>query len=836
MCYKNASLDLNGVHLACLSGDNGAGKSALFDAMTWAVWGKSRTTSTDDLIAQGENEMQVIFDFSCDNQLYRVKRIRNKKVNKTVLSFTLQNGEQWRDITENTAPTTQKKIIEILRMKYETFINSAFLKQGKADEFTVKTPSERKEVLAEILGLGQFDDLEKKAKERVKDAKTELTQLDAKLKEIEGELHKRPGYEAQKNEAELQLQECSQRLLNNRKTLAEMQGEEARLKEKENALRQAEARLVKTQEQLRKVKEEQAKVRHTLSDSQKILAQRTEIEQGYAELQQVGLEIEAFNTKATSHLNLERQKVRLSGIVTKERALLEANITTTHRKVEEAKVLKAGLERYEADFAKLQEELALSIAASEDLSKKQAEAQTHKAEIKQTEAEAKRAKQELSEIEAKAKRVPKPGDVCDRCGTLLSDEAQKKTIEQYREEYRTKQKECKDIQERLERLQAILGETEEAIKPLEKPARNCSLLVKQVGGLEEKIKQAHKASEELLATQAMLESFTQDLNTKQYALVEQRQLDEIQGELKALNYDQKAHDIAKTQQRELKRFEEQKNELWRAEEKREWAEKDLARLVGEEKRLGEEESESKAEVERLKVEATGLQQLRERIKAGEKLVSEAEGQEKLIRANLLRAETSLEFCAKQELKKKECQRDQNQANQTKIIYGELTEAFGKKGIQALVMDTVLPELEEESNHLLGEMSDGRMSVRFETQRDSKKGEPIETLDLRISDEQGSRPYEMFSGGEAFRINFAVRVALSKLLARRSGAQLRTLIIDEGFGSQDGQGRERLVEAIRGIENDFERVLVITHLQELKDVFPVRIDVVKTATGTQLSIN
>ena len=78
--------------------------------------------------------------------------------------------------------------------------------------------------------------------------------------------------------------------------------------------------------------------------------------------------------------------------------------------------------------------------------------------------------------------------------------------------------------------------------------------------------------------------------------------------------------------------------------------------------------------------------------------------------------------------------------------------------------------------------------------------------------------------------------VSKLLARRSGAQLRTLIIDEGFGSQDGQGRDRLVEAIRGIENDFERVLVITHLQELKDVFPVRIDVVKTASGTQLAVN
>ena len=95
---------------------------------------------------------------------------------------------------------------------------------------------------------------------------------------------------------------------------------------------------------------------------------------------------------------------------------------------------------------------------------------------------------------------------------------------------------------------------------------------------------------------------------------------------------------------------------------------------------------------------------------------------------------------------------------------------------------------------------------------------------------------MFSGGEAFRINFAVRIALSKLLARRAGAQLQTLIIDEGFGTQDAQGRERLVQAIRSIQDDFEKILVITHLDELKDEFTSRIDVVKTSRGSVATVN
>ena len=72
-------------------------------------------------------------------------------------------------------------------------------------------------------------------------------------------------------------------------------------------------------------------------------------------------------------------------------------------------------------------------------------------------------------------------------------------------------------------------------------------------------------------------------------------------------------------------------------------------------------------------------------------------------------------------------------------------------------------------------------------------------------------------------------------ARRAGARLQTLVIDEGFGTQDGQGRERLVEAISAIRDDFEKIIVITHIDELKDAFPTRIDVWKTDEGSQVAI-
>ena len=163
-------------------------------------------------------------------------------------------------------------------------------------------------------------------------------------------------------------------------------------------------------------------------------------------------------------------------------------------------------------------------------------------------------------------------------------------------------------------------------------------------------------------------------------------------------------------------------------------------------------------------------------------------------------------------------------------------AFGKGGIQALLIEQALPELEDQANDILGRVTDHRMSLKLETQRERRGGgDPRETLDIKISDELGTRSYEMYSGGEAFRINFALRIALSKLLAHRSGAPLPTLFIDEGFGTQDAAGLERLVEAINAIQDDFQKIIVITHIEELKEAFPVRIEVTKTIEGSTFTM-
>src|SRR5256885_689897 len=129
-----------------------------------------------------------------------------------------------------------------------------------------------------------------------------------------------------------------------------------------------------------------------------------------------------------------------------------------------------------------------------------------------------------------------------------------------------------------------------------------------------------------------------------------------------------------------------------------------------------------------------------------------------------------------------------------------------------------------------------MHHKFKTAREVRSSVGgVETVEIKIVDALCTRTYNMFSGGESFRVNFAIRIALSRLLAHRAGTRLQTLVVDEGFGSQDQEGRDRIVEAIQAIESEFEKILIITHLEDLRERFPVRIEVTKTPHGSTYAL-
>jgi exonuclease SbcC len=213
-----------------------------------------------------------------------------------------------------------------------------------------------------------------------------------------------------------------------------------------------------------------------------------------------------------------------------------------------------------------------------------------------------------------------------------------------------------------------------------------------------------------------------------------------------------------------------------------------------------------------------------------------QGQENQLRMEVGAAQQKVNVLADLKERRKGFEVEREALAQHVDQHKQLERAFGKDGVPALLIEQALPQIETKANEILERLSDGSMSVRFQTQRELKTRDDLkETLDIIISDSAGTRDYEMYSGGEAFRVNFAIRLALSEVLAQRAGARLQTLVIDEGFGSQDALGRQRLIEAINTVKPDFAKILVITHIEALKEAFPTRIEVEKTPRGSVVNV-
>lgn len=165
-------------------------------------------------------------------------------------------------------------------------------------------------------------------------------------------------------------------------------------------------------------------------------------------------------------------------------------------------------------------------------------------------------------------------------------------------------------------------------------------------------------------------------------------------------------------------------------------------------------------------------------------------------------------------------------NIEKDRYEILTQAFGKNGIQAYIIDNVIPEIQATTNDIL-EGLDTNIRVSIESQKDLKKGGKAETLDINVITEFGERPYSLYSGGEKTFIDFAIRIALSIILSRRSKCKIQTLILDEVFGELDTVNKRIISKALRFIAHkfDFKKILIISHAEELQDSFDNVIQVV-----------
>ena len=950
LSYRDtAELDLRGVHLACISGLNGAGKSSILDAITWALFGKSRAGSDDNVvnrIAAGNGKAaEVSFVFELEGAVYRI--IRRKPFGKTMQLELHVRGEEdgqvrWRTLTDARIRDTQHAIEELLSMSYDVFTNASFLLQGKADEFTTKTADKRKEILAGILGVNRWDEYKTRATDRRKAAETEAKILDRQLADIEAEL----AQEAERQRelelavareaavaAQLAAQDALVTQLREKRTLIEQQqtllaraeaieaahaasqAAEAALvrwqekAEQHNALQgerhplemamaQARTRLEQKLQTLEKQAEQAtaaAAARETIAAQ--LASQRTQLAQVAARAAELAEQETAWHSARDRFQRLDadrrlwkQERDQLAARATAvanaraERAMVAVSRDSTQARLDDAQTALDGLNEQQNRLAEVKVERAALEAERAGLEKEGSE---HKATIEQLESETggqcpvcsqplteEHRQTTLHEWQTKRDALrarftavrAQVQSLADEEKSLSATAPRRAQLERERD---TQQRalsryeaqlthidasiadwESGEAQARLDELEAWLAGEDglltlqaeiDTLKTAADQARQVTreqqVLTGEISRLETRCEELDRVAQSWTgAGRPEMETTRRALTEQSYASEARQALVALDARLAAVAYDAAAHATARQQRAQWANAPEEYQQLRRAEAAMKPLADALDNLRGQSERAVARVADWQTQHEQLTAALRDLQ-------AGAADLRSAEAELTRLRDDHAAA-IRISSAARQKVEVLGDQRrasDRLRAEKQALaahigLLRELEDACGRNGVQALLIETVLPEIEEHANDLLHRLSGGEMHVRFDPQRERKSdGNQIETLDIKIADNSGERPYENYSGGEKFRVNFAIRLALSQVLAKRAGARLRTLVIDEGFGSQDPEGRQRLVEAINEVQADFACILVITHIDELRDKFPARIEVEKTAGGSRLSL-
>ncbi|MEG3906990.1 AAA family ATPase [Microcoleus sp. w2-18bC1] len=1027
LSYREAALDFRGLHTACICGPNGAGKSSLLEAISWALWGCCRSDTEDDIIHIGETDVRVDFTFSTGGQIYRVIRNRRRGQSGSLeFQVSLNSAESeeklnFRTLTDKGLRTTQQKILEHIKLDYDTFINSAYLRQGRADEFMLKKPIERKQVLANLLKLDSYDTLSEQAKDTSKQFKAQVEVLKQSLLTVQEQLQQKEALASEQTQLQQATDLLQQQQQADTNELQQLQLQHHNRQSWKELLAGYQQQHYNISQECRRLQQELSAAKQQKNELQALLGQENEITAGIAYFHSLQATEESLAGKFKVNQQAQNQRQQLQEQQRQELNFLQSKIQQLQAQLEvleqdEKDVLEIlkqqpevdkGLAQLQAVRSRLNELEQLQLQVSPLLQQQQQKQQKlDRARAGLT------ARLEEINRQVQVQQQQRQPQLQQEISAIANQILQLENKRVYQQRVREKGQERHDflgnlqaksrdyqtrlaeIDQKLQLLRKHEGETTagegKASNFAENEPSNSHLMVRDANfgncplcdrpldehywnlvvtkhhtqqqeiwnqlwvvreqlavsereiqvlrheyrELEEELAPYQELRERRSHLQAQLDSLGQDenrlqsmrqdaaeierlLRTGEYAAEDLGELQQIEQQLQQLNYSDRSHSLARSDEKRLRWAEIKQAQIKDAQQK---LNKINARrpdlqtqLATVQQQLEQQKNSSEiqqqilsldryiaeigynleqhehvrsemrrsqfwiARAEKLRSATVQYPQVQQRVNEIANSIAVRDQDLQVVSAQTAAMNQQLQehpdptariSAIEQQISRRRQQLDQHlgslgrlqqqqqnlenlqvqlvaQKEQMQVakrqqrVYQELGQAFGKNGIQALMIENVLPQLEAETNQILSRLSANQLHVQFITQRaaaSKKATKLIDTLDILIADARGTRAYETYSGGEAFRINFAIRLALARLLSQRAGTALQMLIIDEGFGTQDAEGCDRLIAAINAIASDFACILTVTHMPHLKEAFQARIEVSKTAQGSCISLS
>jgi exonuclease SbcC len=723
LCYGEGlpPLSLEGIHIACFSGENGSGKSALLDAITWALWGEARGRSQEELVHHGQTEMVVELEFAVGGLRYRLARRHHRRRNQTTCLLQAAHDGSFRNLAEGVRQV-EASLGRILRLDYQTFINSAFLRQGRADEFTLKRPAEKRQVLADILGMSYFNRLEDRAKERSRERARERERLEIDLEHITAELAHRPRYQAELGEAAQRLGETEAALQTAATMNQETQQGLAQAEQQAGRLRDMEAALESARKDAAFWQGQAAEQRRLVDAHQALLDRSAHIEEGYRSLSRAREQDEELNHKLLQFTGEDSRRISLQSALDNARLDLEREQRTASQKLGELEekatrlpALEVALEKAQASLAGFQEE----SVRLEDL---RGEVETSSQHLALTEAELIQLKKELDEFKEKGHLLSQEQARCPLCGAGLGEAGVSELRSHYRDEAGSREERITALRQEhtttSRRLSALRPEVARREKALEQGRAQAQA---QIALLSSKATEAAAAREEAATLKVTAGEMAARLLGDDFAHQERLEMVECQTRIANIGYDPQQHREVRQQKEALKNLDTEMRQLQEARDRLPSLGQAVERATQAATQKEDEATDMMAEVAALHPVMEALPHLRQEAAAGTTEVSRLSIERDASRGHQAVLEDRLARLEQQEREQATRTVQRGQAAREEALYNRLAEAFGKKGVQALLVEATLPELEEEADALLSRLTQGRMALRFVTQ-DERQGD------------------------------------------------------------------------------------------------------------------
>lgn len=163
---------------------NGAGKSALFEALSWVLFGQTiRDISVAQVVRSGTEAARVTLNFLVGDIQYRLVRVRGRGAGVSL--FLVAEDGSLKDISGSSLQESNSKISALLGFTFDMFVNSVFYGQGLPYRFIQATDSEKKALVEDMLSLGWIQSARGRAVEASKYYEGVQTEIDRQIFENE---------------------------------------------------------------------------------------------------------------------------------------------------------------------------------------------------------------------------------------------------------------------------------------------------------------------------------------------------------------------------------------------------------------------------------------------------------------------------------------------------------------------------------------------------------------------------------------------------------------------------------------------------------------------------